>query len=125
MTIDLLSAAGLTAAFSLLLSLIFILAPPARRWFTALEAEQQQAITGAGILMIAGVATALGCAGVIVFIPCTSLSIGEYLFTVVFAAVIGDRTSKAAFAGARWWDARSAEGQLKALTLGYDGRLLR
>lgn len=125
MTIDLLTASGITAAFSLLLSLIFILIPPLRAKFVALDADIQQAITGAGILIIAAVAVALGCAGMFTFIPCTSASIADYALRVVIAAIVGDRVSKSTFAAARWWDARSAEGQLKALTLGYDGRLLR
>ena len=124
MTIDLLTASGITAAFSLLLSLIFILIPPARRWFVQLSAENQQALTGAGILIVAAVAVGLGCARVITFIPCTLQSIGEYAISVVFVAVLGDRVSKGAFAAARWWDARADAGHAKALTPA-DGRLLR
>jgi hypothetical protein len=124
MTMDLLTAGGLTAAFSIVLSLLFILIPPLRRRFTALAADTQQAVMGAGILAIAGIAVALGCAGVIVFIPCTAMSIGEYLMTVVVAAIIGDRTSKGAFAAARWWQARGAAGNEKSIFAGQSGKLL-
>lgn len=125
MTIDLLTASGITAAFSLLLSLIFILVPPARRWFVQLSADNQQALTGAGILIVAAVAVGLGCAGVITFIPCTPKSIAEYAIGVVFVAVLGDRVSKATFAAARWWDARAEQNAaITSLTL-RDGRLLR
>lgn len=123
MTIDLLTASGLTAAFSLLLSLIFILIPPARRWFVGLSAENQQAITGGGILVVAAVAVALGCAGIITFIACSASSIGEYALTVVLAAIVGDRVSKAAFAGARWWDTRAQAGAVKSLNVA-GGKLL-
>lgn len=125
MSIDLLTAGGITAAFSLILSLLFILIPPLRVKFIALDADTQQAVTGVGILAIAVVAVALGCAGVITFIPCTLQSIGEYAISVVFVAVLGDRVSKATFAGARWWDARAEQNAaIKSLTL-RDGRLLR
>ncbi len=124
MTLDLLSAGGLTAAFSLLLTLLFILVPPLRARFTSLDADTQQAVMGIGIIAIAVIAVALGCAGVIAFIPCTTSSIGEYALTVVIAAIVGDRVSKGAFAAARWWDARADAGHAKALTPA-DGRLLR
>lgn len=125
MTLDLLSAGGLTAAFSLLLTLLFILVPPLRARFTSLDADTQQAVMGIGIIAIAVIAVALGCAGVITFIPCTLQSIGEYAISVVFVAVLGDRVSKATFATARWWDARAERNAaVKSLTL-RDGRLLR
>lgn len=125
MSIDLLTAGGITAAFSLILSLLFILIPPLRVKFIALDADTQQAVTGVGILAIAVVAVALGCAGVFAFIPCTSASILDYVLRVVVAAIIGDRVSKAAFASARWWDARAEQNAaIKSLTL-RDGRLLR
>lgn len=125
MSIDLLTAGGITAAFSLILSLLFILIPPLRVKFIALDADTQQAVTGVGILAIAVVAVALGCAGVFAFIPCTPKSIAEYAIGVVFVAVLGDRVSKATFAAARWWDARAEQNAaIKSLTL-RDGRLLR
>lgn len=123
MTLDLLTASGLTAAFSFFLALVFVLVPPARRWFVALEAETQQAVTGISILVIAAVAVGLGCAGVLPFIPCTTQDIGGYLLSVVFVAVIGDRTSKGVFAAARWWDARGDQAAMKGLAI-RDGRLL-
>jgi hypothetical protein len=125
MTLDLLSAGGLTAAFSLLLSLAFILIPPLRVRFAALDADTQQAVIGAGIIAIAAIAVALGCAGVIVFIPCTVMSISEYALTVVVAAIVGDRVSKATFAAARWWDARAQAGNEKSIFAGVAGKLLR
>ncbi len=125
MSIDLLTAGGITAAFSLILSLLFILIPPLRVKFIALDADTQQAVTGVGILAIAVVAVALGCAGVFAFIPCTSASILDYVLRVVVAAIIGDRVSKAAFASARWWDARAEQGHVKTLSPIGDGRLLR
>lgn len=124
MTLDLLTASGLTAAFSFLLALVFVLIPPARRWFVALDAETQQAVTGVSILVIAALAVSLGCFGVLVFIPCTAPDIGSYLLSVVFVAVIGDRTSKAVFAAARWQIGRGEDGHVKSLTQGRDGRLL-
>lgn len=102
MTLDLLTAGGLTAAFSTLLALVFILIEPARAWFEAKSAESQQAITGVGILVIAAAAVGLGCAGVIVLVPCTVTGIGDYFIGVVFAAILGDRVSKGWFAAARY-----------------------
>lgn len=125
MTIDLLTAGGITAAGALILSLLFILFPPLRRRFVALEAETQQALIGLLIIGIAVVAVVLGCAGVVIFIPCTPKSIVEYAISVVFVAVLGDRVSKSTFAAARWWDARAERNAaIKSLTL-RDGRLLR
>lgn len=121
MTIDLLTAGGITAAFSLILSLLFILIPPLRAKFVSLDADTQQAVTGIGILAIAVIAVALGCAGVVAFIPCTSASIFDYILRVVVAAIVGDRVSKAAFATARWWDARAEQCQVKTLSPIGDG----
>jgi len=106
MTLDLLTAGGLTAAFSTLLALVFILIEPARAWFEAKSAESQQAITGVGILVIAAAAVGLGCAGVITLVPCTVKGIGDYFIGVVFAAVLGDRVSKGWFAAARYFSDR-------------------
>lgn len=130
MSLELLSASGLTAAVSLLFTLAFILVPPLRTRFVALSAENQQAVIGIGILVIASVAVALGCAGVVTFIPCTVQDIGQYLVGVVVAAVVGDRVSKGVLAGARWTQARRG-GVQKSLTANHpqgvasDGRLLR
>lgn len=125
MTIDLLTASGITAAGALILSLLFILFPPLRRRFVALDAETQQALIGLLIIGIAIVAVVLGCAGVVAFIACTAPAIGEYFIGVVVVAVVGDRVSKATFATARWWDARAERNAaVKSLTL-RDGRLLR
>ncbi len=107
MTLDLLTASGLTAAFSTLLALVFILITPARAWFEAKSAEQQQALVGVGILLIAMVAVGLGCAGVITLVPCTVKGIGDYFIGVVFAAVLGDRVSKGWFAAARYFSDRT------------------
>lgn len=126
MSLDLLSASGLTAAVSLLFTLLFVLVPPLRTKYVSLSADTQQAIVGIGILVIALIAVGLGCAGVVTFIPCTVQSIGQYLIGVVVAAVIGDRVSKATFAGARWMQSRKDgnSGSAKSLQIS-DGRLLR
>lgn len=125
MKLDLLTASGLTAAVSILFSLIFILIPPARRWFTALSAENQQAIVGAGILITAVVAISLGCAGVLPFIACSAPAIFDYFIGVVVVAIMGDRASKATFATARWWDTRAKRGQAsKTLDAPRSGKLL-
>jgi len=101
MTLDL-----LTAAFATLMSLLFIIVPGARAWFEGLSADGQQALTGVAILIMAAVAVGLGCAGVIVLVPCTVTGIGDYFIGVVFAAILGDRVSKGWFAAARYFSDR-------------------
>lgn len=107
--LDLYTATGLTAGAAFLVSVAFVLLPPLRKWFSALEAETQQAVMGLVILIVAACGVFLGCSGAIAFIPCTVRDIGTYFLYVVLAAVVGDRTSKGVFAAARWVDMRTAE----------------
>lgn len=82
------------AAFSSLvttiISLVFILYPPARSWFVALPSEYQTAVKGGVALIIAIASTLLGCAGII--IPPTECAVQpliEWFGTVVLATVLG------------------------------------
>ena len=116
MSLDLLTASGLTAALSLLITLVFVVVPPARKWFVALSAETQQAVTGIGILVIAAFAVGAGCAGLITFIPCTVKPIGDYLVSVVVVAIVGNGASKSVFAGARFVDAHGDPEKLRDIS---------
>jgi hypothetical protein len=107
MTIDLLTANGLTSAVAILLSLVFIAIPPARHWFVAQLAETQQAVTAGVIFVVAFLAVGAGCAGIIPFIPCTAMSIGDYLVSVVLTAIAGNQVAKGVFTAKRFIDARS------------------
>lgn len=124
MTLDLLTAGGLTAAFATLLSLLFILIPGARAWFEGLSADAQQALTGVAILIMAAVAVGLGCTGVIVLVPCTVTGVGDYFIGVVFAAILGDRVSKGWFAAARYRASRSDGVGERSFSTRTAGKLL-
>lgn len=102
MTIDLGTSAALSVAAGAVLSLIFILIPPARSWFTSQDGDTQKALTGVLILLVAVLAVLGSCAGFIAAVACEQRSIVDYIVNVAFAAVLGLATNRALFSAARF-----------------------
>lgn len=101
MPIDLGSPAALTVAAGAVLSLLFILIPPARRWFTEQDGDTQKALTGGLILLVAAAAVLGSCAGVLDAVACEQASIVDYVINVAIAGVLGLATNRALFSAAR------------------------
>lgn len=101
MTLDFSTPESLATLAGTLLALVFVLIPPARRWFTALEADSQAAITGLLILAVAAVGVLLSCTGIAGAIACTTQDVLDYAVRVVFAAVLGVGANRGVFLAAR------------------------
>ena len=114
MTLDLLTAVGLTAATSVILTAIMLLIPQTRAWFEARDADTQKSTRGIAVLALAVVFVAGGCAGVIASAPaCTVQSIGDYALGVVLAAVMSLSSTHGVFLVARRLRDRSTAPQLR------------
>lgn len=124
MPVTLLTAAGITSFAGILLLAVFVLWPAANAWFTAQSADNQQAILGITILVVAAVYLALTCFNFITEIPCTVQSIGDYLLNVVLVAIVGNKVTQAGFTAVRMIQDRRVSNQ-KSLALKREpGKLL-
>jgi hypothetical protein len=101
MPIDLGTPEALTIAAGAVLSLVFILFPPARRWFTEQDGDTQKALTGGLILLVAAAAVLGSCAGVLDAVACEQASIVDYVIKVAIAGVLGLATNRTLFSVAR------------------------
>lgn len=102
MNLNLTTAAGLTAATSVLLTVIALLIPQTRQKFESLDADAQKSIRGIVVLVLAVLFVGGGCAGVISAAPsCSVQSIGDYALSVVVAAVLSLASTDGVFLAAR------------------------
>lgn len=116
MQMNLTTAAGLTAATSVILTTVMLLIPQTRRWFTALDADTQKSVRGIVVIALAIVFVAGGCAGVIASAPaCSVQSIGDYALGVVLAAVMSLGSTDGVFLVARKLRDRSTAPKLRMI----------
>jgi hypothetical protein len=101
-TFDLTTAAGLTLATSVTLTVIALLIPQTRARFEALGADAQRSVRGVIVLALAALFIAGGCVGVVTGAPaCNVQSIGDYVLGVVIAAVLSLASTDGVFLAAR------------------------
>lgn len=102
MDLDFSTPEALTTAAGFLMSLIFVIWPSARRWFTEKDADTQAAINGGIILLVATLGVVGGCTGIIpTQVACTQDNIVNYAVRIVFASVLGVGANRSVFLVAR------------------------
>lgn len=116
MNLNLTTAAGLTAAASVILSAITLIVPQTRTKFESLDADTQKSVRGIGVLLLAVLFVAGGCAGVIASAPaCNAQSIGDYAIGVVIAAVLSLASTDGVFLVARRMRDRNGAPRLRLI----------
>lgn len=109
--------AALAAAASTLLTLLLMIFPPARVWFAAQTAEEQRAVRGVVVLVVAVASVYFGCTGVISGFTCTQTSVLDWVATVVMSALSGMAGTELVFGARRTRIARTQDKDMQVPTL--------
>jgi hypothetical protein len=92
---------ALTVAVGLLLALIVVIIPAARKWFTSISSDSQSLITGGLVMITAIAAISANCLNFFGLVICHQEDVITFILRIVLATLIGVGASRGVFLLAR------------------------